>query len=393
MVFCATFVINIVANIAQDVSGNLADTIQVYIPEIDDTLVYTKNDLADGTHDILSSDINFESGIKPSEGYVKIENGELKDYTFVYEDKYITSINGNTEIKDIVKNPQPEMDKSETVFVNVKEYGAKGDGVTDDTLAIRAAVNYINSDTTTDNLTLYFPKGTYKVSILKGSYGSNVSFDEKGNLKSFTDGETGGNVFKITNTTAKSIVVDFGQSTLKLLQNSLPAWQVISAVDSKNLTIKNGTIIGDRKEHIYLARESGLSQQYETHGHAHGMRLVRCENVYVENMDISNMAGDGICISGKATSVTNISNCNIHHCRRQGITVSVSDTTNVINTKIQHIGTSDGVNGTSPMAGIDIEPSPRETKIAKNVNLDNVSITNVTNFGLVVRWFGRCSAL
>lgn len=56
------------------------------------------------------------------------------------------------------------------VFRNVKDYGARGDGVADDTAAINAAINAGNpcnrgctSTTTTPGL-VYFPAGTYKIS-------------------------------------------------------------------------------------------------------------------------------------------------------------------------------------------------------------------------------------
>ncbi|RPD66327.1 exo-beta-1,3-glucanase [Lentinus tigrinus ALCF2SS1-7] len=56
------------------------------------------------------------------------------------------------------------------VFRNVKDYGAVGDGVTDDTAAINAAISDGNrcgggscDSTTTEPAVVYFPKGTYKV--------------------------------------------------------------------------------------------------------------------------------------------------------------------------------------------------------------------------------------
>ncbi|MCM8534765.1 MAG: glycoside hydrolase family 55 protein [Lentisphaeraceae bacterium] len=49
--------------------------------------------------------------------------------------------------------------------VNVKDYGAKGDGVTDDTMAIRKAINEnINKSRYRSNPFIYFPEGTYLVS-------------------------------------------------------------------------------------------------------------------------------------------------------------------------------------------------------------------------------------
>ncbi|KAI0601014.1 pectate lyase superfamily protein-domain-containing protein [Biscogniauxia sp. FL1348] len=58
-----------------------------------------------------------------------------------------------------------------TVFRNVKDYGAKGDGTTDDTAAITAAMNAGNNrclqgcaSTTTTPAIVYFPSGTYMIS-------------------------------------------------------------------------------------------------------------------------------------------------------------------------------------------------------------------------------------
>ncbi|ROW13772.1 hypothetical protein VPNG_03661 [Cytospora leucostoma] len=63
-------------------------------------------------------------------------------------------------------------DTTYQVFRNVKEFGAKGDGVTDDTAAINAAISSGNRcgfngtcvATTTTPATVYFPAGTYLVS-------------------------------------------------------------------------------------------------------------------------------------------------------------------------------------------------------------------------------------
>ncbi|KJR86111.1 glucan 1,3-beta-glucosidase [Sporothrix schenckii 1099-18] len=63
-------------------------------------------------------------------------------------------------------------DKSYTIFRNVKDYGAVGDGVTDDTAAINAAISAGNRcggltacvGSTTTPAVVYFPTGTYMIS-------------------------------------------------------------------------------------------------------------------------------------------------------------------------------------------------------------------------------------
>ncbi len=76
--------------------------------------------------------------------------------------------------KIIIINIQPAMAETEIEFpasgdqLNVKDFGAKGDGVSDDTIAIQkavdAAVRDFQDSTTRDFRTVYFPKGTYLVS-------------------------------------------------------------------------------------------------------------------------------------------------------------------------------------------------------------------------------------
>jgi parallel beta-helix repeat protein len=56
------------------------------------------------------------------------------------------------------------LNKKTDGIVNVKEFGAIGDGVTDDTLAIQAAIDFIKNTYGSKGGTVIFPHGTYKFS-------------------------------------------------------------------------------------------------------------------------------------------------------------------------------------------------------------------------------------
>lgn len=66
--------------------------------------------------------------------------------------------------------------------VSVKDFGAVGDGVTDDRAAIEAALQYLRDNATVSTpICIYFPTGTYRIrTSVTGSIGSKVCFELNG---------------------------------------------------------------------------------------------------------------------------------------------------------------------------------------------------------------------
>lgn len=247
---------------------------------------------------------------------------------YVSEDELHVVIDNIEDVLDSVAIPQ--------------QYGAMGDGVTDDTAAIQAAIN--------DKDLIYFPQGTY---IIEGTYIIDTSSHRA---------ETYGLVIPSN----KTLIFDdnavlqkkwAGRDSLFYEQND-----VIYVIDranilylpsgTENVTIKGGRFIGDRPNKLELLTkkvndeyvisfEDFLRWYNVSQGHNNGIRLDNCKNIKIDGVHVENMAGDGISIAAPGENLVyceNISivnstidkswrnNINIGNCR--GIVVENCQITN-----------------------------------------------------------------
>jgi parallel beta-helix repeat protein len=83
---------------------------------------------------------------------------------------------------------------ADATVINVKDFGATGDGNTDDSVAIQSAVSYAS----TAKGTLHFPAGTYRIDTTISVPG-NLRITGDGNMSHLTRTTTG-NIFSITGT-------------------------------------------------------------------------------------------------------------------------------------------------------------------------------------------------
>ncbi|GLB35079.1 putative glycoside hydrolase family 55 protein [Lyophyllum shimeji] len=179
-------------------------------------------------------------------------------------------------------NPDPTYQ----VFRNVKDFGAKGDGVTDDTAAINLAISYgdrcgggakaCNSSTITPAL-VYFPKGVYLVSApviayyytqLIGDARSPPTLLASDNFEGmavidadpYIPGGDGAQWYGNTNNFFRSVrnfVIDVRRVPPERPQGTGIHWQVAQATSLINIVFEMSIVPGTAHQGIWMENGSG----------------------------------------------------------------------------------------------------------------------------------------
>jgi hypothetical protein len=207
--------------------------------------------------------------------------------------------------------------------VNVKWFGAKGDGLTDDTITIQSAIAY-NKDT-------YIPDGTYMI-------------------KSHTTPSGGTAGLQIPS----NITISFAtKAFLKAITNDADLYSIMYIANVTNVTINNCNLIGDRDTHTGTTGEFGM-----------GIYMRNSTDVTINGGLITKCWGDGLYL-GQQSSVggsynITLNNLIVDENRRNGISVISVDGLYANNC------TFSNTNGTDPQCGIDIEPN-NDACYARNI--------------------------
>jgi len=219
-----------------------------------------------------------------------------------------------------------------TTVLDVKTYGAKGNGIADDTAAIQAAINALP----TTGGTVKIPAGTYLIDTSK-----------KINLRS-------------------SMLLQMDPAAiLKAKTSSLSRHYILYISNKSDVEIAGGQLVGDRDTHVYAT--SG------THEWGHGIQILGGKRVTVRDTRISKCTGDGVCIGGASADVV-IANIISTVNRRQGLSI-----TNCTNIKVYDSEFS-FTQGTSPECGIDIEPD--EPYTCSGILIQNCRLNNNKKYGI-----------
>jgi hypothetical protein len=218
--------------------------------------------------------------------------------------------------------------------VNVKDEGAKGDGRTDDTAAIQAAIHKIAGT----GGTVLVPDGTYMVDAVG---------EKRLTLKRDM-------TLKLSN-----------DAKLKAIPNASETYTVLDISGVSNVTVIGGTLEGEREEHMGNSGEWGM-----------GIRIDRsAEHITISGVISKKMWGDGFYVDG----ATEVKFCSViaDNNRRQGLSIIEADRLFVKNSTFKN------TRGTPPSAGIDLEPDTPKQKIT-NVGIYDSQFIDNAGAGILI---------
>lgn len=197
------------------------------------------------------------------------------------------------------------------ISLDVRNYGAKGNGITNDTAAIQKAINALP----TTGGTVVIPPGTYMVDAVKSI-----------NLRSNT-------TLQMTPT-----------SILKVIPNASDWSAVLKLYANTNAKVYSGTLLGDRSAHLGTSGEHGM-----------GVSIRGGNGILVQGTAANNMWGDGFYVAsdnnGNIPRNVQLIDVTANNNRRQGISLIAGNNISIIRPRLTN------TNGTEPAAGLDIEPN------------------------------------
>lgn len=162
----------------------------------------------------------------------------------------------------------------------------------------------------------------------------------------------------------KGVTLDLTGVTLKIPPQSESHYSFFT-IDKPGVTIKGGTLIGDREEH-----------KGTTGAHGHGIRtLAGALNTKLEGVTCTKMWGDGFMLAGGShiTLKRVVSDGN----RRQGLSICDGSDIRVLDSIFKN------TRGTPPQAGIDIEPWMK-SQLVNGVQISGCQLSNNRGHGITI---------
>lgn len=251
----------------------------------------------------LQDYINEQVGILEDEWNDKTEELEA---AFNNLNQYVQNYFANLDVQDEINHKLDEYLEDgtleniidqylNTLVIDVKNYGAKGDGETDDTTSIQ---NAIDGATTNNIKTIIFPTGSYVVTAPLTITESNLVLKglSDAELKYVGDG-TSGNIIEITGTDADNYVENITIDGLKI-DGTNQVYKGGYSMDTPAVTHTNPCYIGLVCISISYGKNIKISNNIINDVYGDGIKVLRCTDVLVTNnklYDVSsgNIQGDG----------------------------------------------------------------------------------------------------
>jgi parallel beta-helix repeat protein len=251
----------------------------------------------------------------------------------------MAAITGSNTVLSSSNYSLPTRERGSRVL-NVRNYGAVGDGSRDDTAAFQAAIDALPALGGTVDV----PAGTYMVDAV-----TSIRLRSYMHLRMAPEAK------------------------LVARANSAERYKVLYVNKVQHVEISGGQIVGERDAHV------GTTGQW-----GHGVFVHGSSHVTVRDMLISRCWGDGLVVAGavvwQAPSIPSsdvfVANVVCTGNRRQGLSIGYVRGVKVYDSEFSNS------HGTTPQCGVDIEPENGKT--AFNVLFENCLVRGNARYGMLL---------
>ena len=257
---------------------------------------------------------------------------EMTDKDVISAPEIIAARGGEPTLSARLDKEQQEVTtKLADIAINVNTFGAKGDGVTDDTAAIQAAINSLTSGGTL----IFSPDLTYVVRKLSAK--SNITMNLNGS------------------TLKQKSTVPIYTNVLDIGENGL----------IKNFKIMNGKIDGNKS-----------NQTVEFY--RYGIYTLECDGVIIEDLDIFDFTGEGIFVgyTGYYSKNVYINRVFLHGHLRNDLAITNAENVYITDLFVDSMAYDS--------ASVDLELQHATDKII-NVHFKNLFVKSTTQQAKIVK--------